>query len=511
MLQKLKTVEEMSFKDLNLSENLMKAVADAGYENPTAVQAKSIPIVLSGKDLLAGAQTGTGKTAAFMLPILHMLSNSNNNLKSKPRCLVLVPTRELAVQVEESVKTYGKYLPLKSTSVFGGMSIVPQIKALRRNVDILVATPGRLLDHAGQRTVDLSGIQILVLDEADRMLDMGFIVDIKKIIALLPKQRQNLLFSATFSEKIKSLSEFVLRNPAFVQGEKQNSASELVDQSVHMISQKLKSHLLSHLIKHHKWEQVLIFTRTKNGANRLADKLAADGISATAIHGNKSQPARIKALNQFKNGSVTALVATDVASRGIDIDRLPYVVNFELPNAAEDYVHRIGRTGRAGSSGKAVSLVDREEMRFLKEIERFIKREIPRVMFDSFVPPANINIAAISDKTVSHNNYDGQFKGRPRAAQRKTTGGRQSRFNAGAETFGSTGSKNLSRSKNSSLCSPDTNDLNISANTAKSFKPSGFTDTQSSKKPLNSYRFGNSKRQNFSKNSFSNSKSAKVK
>ncbi len=491
MLQKLKTVEEMSFKDLNLSENLMKAIADAGYENPTAVQAKSIPIVLSGKDLLAGAQTGTGKTAAFTLPILHMLSNSNNNLKSKPRCLVLVPTRELAVQVEESVKMYGKYLPLKSTSVFGGMSIVPQIKALRRNVDILVATPGRLLDHAGQRTVDLSGIQILVLDEADRMLDMGFIVDIKKIIALLPKQRQNLLFSATFSEKIKSLSEFVLRNPAFVQGEKQNSASELVDQSVHMVSQKLKSHLLSHLIKHHKWEQVLIFTRTKNGANRLADKLAADGISATAIHGNKSQPARIKALNQFKNGSVTALVATDVASRGIDIDRLPYVVNFELPNAAEDYVHRIGRTGRAGSSGRAVSLVDREEMRFLKEIERFIKREIPRVMFDSFVPPANINIAA-EEKTVSHNNYDGQFKGRPRTAQRKTSRGRQSRFNAGAERGFS-------------------NDLNISANTAKSFKPSGFTGTQSSKKPLNSYRFGNSKRQNFSKNSFSNSKSAKVK
>ena len=499
MLKKSKTIEEMSFKDLNLSENLMKAIADAGYENPTAVQAKSIPIVLSGKDLLAGAQTGTGKTAAFTLPILHMLSGKDtaeikdktykndrqerkvstaSALKSKPRCLVLVPTRELAVQVEESVKTYGKYLPLKSTSVFGGMSIVPQIKALRRNVDILVATPGRLLDHAGQKTVDLSGIEILVLDEADRMLDMGFIVDIKKIIALLPKQRQNLLFSATFSEKIKSLSEFVLRNPAFVQGEKQNAASELVDQSVHMVSQKLKSHLLSHLIKHHKWEQVLIFTRTKNGANRLANKLAADGISATAIHGNKSQPARIKALNQFKDGSVTALVATDVASRGIDIDRLPYVVNFELPNAAEDYVHRIGRTGRAGVSGKAVSLVDREEMRFLKEIERFIKREIPRVMFDSFVPPANINMAASPDKAVSHNNYDGQFKGRTRTAQGKTSG-RQNRFNTDTETDGSAGSKNLFRSKNSSL------------------------------KPLNSSRFGNSKKQNFSKNYFS--KSAKVK
>jgi ATP-dependent RNA helicase RhlE len=500
MLKKLKTIEEMSFKDLNLSENLMKAIADAGYENPTSVQAKAIPIVLSGKDLLAGAQTGTGKTAAFTLPILHMLSEKDSAdraerrsaPKSKPRCLVLVPTRELAVQVEESVKTYGKYLPIKSTSVFGGMSIVPQIKALRRNVDILVATPGRLLDHAGQRTADLSGIEILVLDEADRMLDMGFIVDIKKIIALLPKQRQNLLFSATFSEKIKSLSEFVLRNPAFVQGEKQNSASELVDQSVHMVSQKMKSHLLSHLIKHHKWEQVLIFTRTKNGANRLADKLAADGISATAIHGNKSQPARIKALNQFKEGSVTALVATDVASRGIDIDRLPYVVNFELPNAAEDYVHRIGRTGRAGVSGKAVSLVDREEMRFLKEIERFIKREIPRVLFDSFVPPANINLP-VKDAPREFNNFnhdtsERQFRGgtgsRTAQAHRKSSDrqDRQSRFGVSAAADGFK-DKNKDNFK-------DKDSRNF-AGSKKSFSSS------------NSSRFGNSKRQNFSKNSFS--------
>ena len=387
-----KTDKKTGFKDLRLSKSIIQAIADAGYESPTPVQVKAIPLILSGSDMLAGAQTGTGKTAAFMLPILHMLSEKPAVLSrsGKPRCLVLAPTRELAAQVEESVKTYGKYLPLKSTSVFGGISIVPQIKALRRNVDILVATPGRLLDHAGQKTVDLSGVEIFVLDEADRMLDMGFIPDVKKIIALLPKQRQNLLFSATFSEKIKTLSEFVLRKPAFVQGEKQNAASELVDQSVHLVSQRLKSHLLSHLIKHHKWKQVLIFTRTKNGANRLADKLAADGISATAIHGNKSQPARTKALAQFKDGSVTALVATDVASRGIDIDRLPYVVNFELPNMAEDYVHRIGRTGRAGMSGKAVSLVDREELRYLKEIERFIKREIPKVLFDSFVPPSNI-------------------------------------------------------------------------------------------------------------------------
>jgi ATP-dependent RNA helicase RhlE len=387
--------KEIGFKDLNLSKPIMQAVADAGYENPTPVQAKAIPAVLAGSDLLAGAQTGTGKTAAFTLPILHLLAEKHAaaSRSGKPRCLVLTPTRELAAQVEESVKTYGKYLPLKSTAVFGGMSIVPQIKALRRNVDILVATPGRLLDHVGQKTVDLSGVEIFVLDEADRMLDMGFIVDIKKIIALLPKQRQNLLFSATFSEKIKTLSASVLHNPVFVEGAKRNAASELVDQSVHLVSQRLKSHLLSHLIKHHKWKQVLIFTRTKNGANRLADKLTADGISASAIHGNKSQPARTKALAQFKDGSVTALVATDVASRGIDIDRLPHVINFELPNMAEDYVHRIGRTGRAGSSGKAISLVDKEELRYLKEIERFIKREIPKVLFDSFVPPANMPVA----------------------------------------------------------------------------------------------------------------------
>lgn len=386
------TEKEVGFKDLNLSKPLMQAIADAGYENPTPVQAKAIPAVLSGSDLLAGAQTGTGKTAAFTLPILHLLSEKPAAVfrSGRPRCLVLAPTRELAAQVEESVKTYGKYLPIKSTAVFGGMSIVPQIKALRRNVDILVATPGRLLDHVGQKTVDLSGVEIFVLDEADRMLDMGFIVDIKKIIALLPKQRQNLLFSATFSEKIKTLSATVLHNPVFAEGAKHNAASELIDQSVHLVSQRLKSHLLSHLIRHHKWKQVLIFTRTKNGANRLADKLAADGISASAIHGNKSQPARTKALAQFKDGSVTALVATDVASRGIDIDRLPHVVNFELPNMAEDYVHRIGRTGRAGSSGKAISLVDKEELRYLKEIERFIKREIPKVLFDSFVPPANL-------------------------------------------------------------------------------------------------------------------------
>ncbi|MHB1661167.1 MAG: DEAD/DEAH box helicase [bacterium] len=388
----------------------MRAVADAGYTTPTPVQAKAIPPILAGSDLLAGAQTGTGKTAAFTLPILHLLTEkpAANSRSGYPRCLILTPTRELAAQVEESVKTYGKYLPIKSVAVFGGMSIVPQIKALRRHVDILVATPGRLLDHVGQKTVDLSGVEILVLDEADRMLDMGFIIDIKRIIALLPKQRQNLLFSATFSETIKTLSASVLRKPVFVEAASRNAASELVDQSVHLVSQKLKSHLLSHLIRHHKWKQVLIFTRTKNGANKLTDKLIADGIPSAAIHSNKSQPARTKALAQFKEGSVIALVATDIASRGIDIDRLPHVVNFELPNMAEDYVHRIGRTGRAGSNGKAISLVDKEEFRYLRDIERFIKREIPKVLFDTFVPPANLPAdtqSPLSQKQGHRRNY----------------------------------------------------------------------------------------------------------
>jgi ATP-dependent RNA helicase RhlE len=323
---------------------------------------------------------------------LHLLSAkpSANPRPGRPRCLILVPTRELAAQVEESVQTYGKYLPLKSMVMFGGVNINPQMKALRGQMDILVATPGRLLDHVGQKTLDLSGVEILVLDEADRMLDMGFIRDIKKILALLPKQRQNLLFSATFSDEIKTLSDGLLHNPGYVEVARRNSTVELISQSVHFVPQKLKSHLLSHLIKHHDWKQVLVFTRTKHGANRLTEKLIADGIPAAAIHGNKSQPARTKALAQFKEGSLPVLVATDIAARGLDIDQLPHVVNFELPNVPEDYVHRIGRTGRAGSSGAAISLVDKEELQFLRDIERLIKREIPVVEIDSFVPPANL-------------------------------------------------------------------------------------------------------------------------
>lgn len=387
----IETTNTLNFDALGLSEPILRAISDAGYTSPTPIQANAIPLVLTGGDLLAGAQTGTGKTAGFTLPILHLLSQKPlaEVAKSRPRCLMLTPTRELAAQIEESVKTYGKYLPLTSTVIFGGVNANPQIARLKKPLDILVATPGRLLDHANQKNVDLSGIEILVLDEADRMLDMGFIRDIKKILAMLPKQRQNLLFSATFSEEIKTLADGLLHNPGFVEVARRNTASELVEQTVHMVPQAHKRDLVSHLIKHHDWKQVLVFTRTKHGANRLAEKLIKDDIQAAAIHGNKSQGARTKALAQFKDGSMRVLVATDIAARGLDIDQLPQVVNFELPNVPEDYVHRIGRTGRAGSSGAAVSLVDREEIKLLKDIEKLIKREIPRVSVEGFTPAAN--------------------------------------------------------------------------------------------------------------------------
>jgi ATP-dependent RNA helicase RhlE len=378
-----------NFNDLGLAEPILRAINDAGYTTPTPIQAQAIPQVLTGGDLLAGAQTGTGKTAGFTLPILHILSQKPlaDLGKGRPRCLMLTPTRELAAQIEESVKTYGKYLSLTSTVIFGGVNINPQMSRLRKPLDILVATPGRLLDLANQKAVDLSGVEILVLDEADRMLDMGFIRDIKKILALLPKARQNLLFSATFSDEIKALADGLLNNPGFVEVARRNTASELVEQTVHMISQSFKRELVSHLVTHNNWQQVLVFTRTKHGANRLAEKLVKDGIEAAAIHGNKSQGARTKALAQFKDGTVRVLVATDIAARGLDINQLPQVINFELPNVPEDYVHRIGRTGRAGSSGAAVSLVDREELKLLKDIEKLIKREIPKVPADGWVQP----------------------------------------------------------------------------------------------------------------------------
>ncbi len=399
----IETTTLSNFNELGLSEPILRAISDAGYTTPTPIQAKAIPQVLSGGDLLAGAQTGTGKTAGFTLPILHILSQKAR-IDNRPRCLMLTPTRELAAQIEESVKTYGKYLPLTSTVIFGGVNANPQIARLKKPLDILVATPGRLLDHANQKNVDLSGVEILVLDEADRMLDMGFIRDIKKILAMLPKQRQNLLFSATFSDEIKTLADGLLHNPGFVEVARRNTASELVEQTVHMVAQTHKRELMSHLIKHNDWQQVLIFTRTKHGANRLAEKLIKDGIEAAAIHGNKSQGARTKALAGFKEGSMRVLVATDIAARGLDIDQLPQVVNFELPNVPEDYVHRIGRTGRAGSSGAAVSLVDREELKFLKDIEKLIKREIPKVPVEGFTP---------SDKPEPEAPRSSQPHGRP--------------------------------------------------------------------------------------------------
>jgi ATP-dependent RNA helicase RhlE len=368
----------MSFSDLGLLPELLRAVSDKGYDTPSPIQAQAIPAVLSGRDVLAGAQTGTGKTAGFVLPILQRLNaDAAHGTNRAPRALVLTPTRELAAQVAESARSYGKYLQLRTFQVFGGVSINPQISALRSGCDILVATPGRLLDLAQQRAVDLSKVQVLVLDEADRMLDMGFIADIRKIIKLLPHQRQNLLFSATYSDDIRGLAERLLHNPLSIQVSPRNAAIEIVEQRAYRVQKEQKRHLLIHLIQEGQWHQVLVFTRTKHGANRLTQQLEGAGIKAAAIHGNKSQAARVKALEMFKKGQITALVATEVAARGLDIKELPQVVNYELPNVPEDYVHRIGRTGRAGAGGEAVSLVSADEGGFLRDIERVLRRTIP--------------------------------------------------------------------------------------------------------------------------------------
>jgi len=379
----------MSFESLGLLPELLRAVKESGYETPTPVQARAIPEILAGRDILAGAQTGTGKTAGFTLPLLHRLqANAGTTQGRAPRALILVPTRELAMQVGESVKTYGKYLRMVSQTVFGGVGIHPQIDALRRGTDILIATPGRLLDHVQQRTVDLRHIEILVLDEADRMLDMGFIHDIRRIIKLLPTSRQNLLFSATYSEDIRGLAERLLTNPVSIEVARRNAAVDAVAQSAYFIPKEQKRALLSHLIRAGEWPQVLVFTRTKHGANRLQKQLEEDGIAASAIHGNKSQSARTRALADFKDGSITALVATEVAARGLDIDQLPYVVNYELPNVPEDYVHRIGRTGRAGATGIAVSLVSPDENGLLRDIERLLRKSIERAAIPVISAPA---------------------------------------------------------------------------------------------------------------------------
>jgi ATP-dependent RNA helicase RhlE len=415
------------FASLGLCAPIVRAVNERGYTEPTPIQAQAIPAILKGGDLLASAQTGTGKTAGFTLPILQLLTD--RPLKHavshgpKPvRVLVLVPTRELAAQVMESVQEYGKYLKISFTAVFGGVGINPQIERFKKHIDILVATPGRLLDHINQKTVNLSQVEILVLDEADRMLDMGFIHDIKKILSVLPKNagssaRQNLLFSATFPDEIKKLADNLLNKPSLIEIERHKTTAELVNQKIMFVHQGAKRHLLAHLIKENNWFQVLVFMRTKHGANRLAQQLDKQGISALAIHGNKSQNARTRALAEFKNEKLQVLVATDIAARGLDIEQLPHVVNFELPNIPEDYVHRIGRTGRAGASGEALSLVSTDEMEYLKDIEKLIKRSIPREPVPGFVIPTDE-----SAHSVPHVRHDHHHKkaNEPRSKRTKT-------------------------------------------------------------------------------------------
>jgi len=381
----------MSFKNFSLKAEILRAIEEAGYTTPTTIQTQAIPAVLAGGDLLASSKTGSGKTASFVIPILQRIEKKPFHSPAPfIKALILAPTRELASQVEENVRKYAKYLPVKTAVIFGGVGIHGQIATLRRGVDIVVATPGRLLDLISQRAVNLSHVETLVLDEADRMLDMGFIRDIRKILSILPRKRQNLLFSATFSPAIKQLANGFLTSPKVLEATKQNSAAEGVTQVIHPVDAKRKQKLLSFLISSEKWEQVLVFTRTKHGANKLAAQLQDDGISATAIHGNKSQGARIKALGDFKANAVRVLVATDIAARGIDIDQLPYVVNFDLPNVPEDYVHRIGRTGRAGYTGKAVSLVSIDEHKLLHDIERLLKNPIPKVSIPSYEPDPSI-------------------------------------------------------------------------------------------------------------------------
>ncbi len=430
----------MSFEKLGLSAELLSAIAEQGYTEATPVQQHAIPVILEGRDVLAGAQTGTGKTAAFTLPLLQLLNQRAQGKGQRPvRALVLTPTRELAAQVERSVKTYGRHLPLRSTVIFGGVKINPQIAQLRKGVDILVATPGRLLDHLGQRTLNLSNVEILVLDEADRMLDMGFIHDIRKVLAHLPEERQNLMFSATYSNEIKRLTSTMLNNPAMVEVARRNLAAESVDQLVHPVDKKRKPALLSWLIGSKNWQQVLVFTRTKHGANRLAKHLEKDGLSAAPIHGNKSQGARTRALAGFKKGEIRVLVATDIAARGLDIVQLPHVVNYELPNVSEDYVHRIGRTGRAGLEGQATSLVCVDELKLLKDIEHLLKREIPKEIIEDFEPDPSIKPEPIQNGRNRPSGGGGrQQRGRPSGGHKRPRGNARNRQSSG-DNWQSTG------------------------------------------------------------------------
>ena len=407
----------MLFKDFGLAAPLLTAITEMGYTTPTPIQLQAIPLILEGNDLMACSQTGTGKTAGFGLPLLHNLLRTAVNGPRRVRALILTPTRELALQVQESIKDLGKHMPFKSIAIFGGVSANVQMDRLKAGVDIIVATPGRLLDLINQRAISLSQVEILVLDEADRMLDMGFIHDIRKILGMLPKQRQNLLFSATFSDDIKRLASGLMNQPKMIQATKLNSTAVGVTQVVHPVDSKNKRTLLSHLIGTNSWKQVLVFCRTKHGANRLAAQLTEDGINSAAIHGNKSQSARTKALDDFKKGQVRVLVATDIAARGLDIEQLPHVVNFDLPNVAEDYVHRIGRTGRAGCVGEAVSLVCIDEHKLLCDIEKLLNQKIAQVVIPNFEPDPRIKAQPIiNGRAASSASQRRSFPPGPRAA-----------------------------------------------------------------------------------------------
>ncbi|EGM70934.1 ATP-dependent RNA helicase RhlE [Shewanella sp. HN-41] len=430
----------MSFTSLGLSAPILKAVAEQGYDTPSPIQAQAIPAVLQGQDVMAAAQTGTGKTAGFTLPLLELLSKGQRAQAGQVRTLVLTPTRELAAQVAESVETYGKYLPLRSAVVFGGVPINPQIAKLRHGVDVLVATPGRLMDLYNQKAVKFNQLEILVLDEADRMLDMGFIRDIRKILAILPKQRQNLMFSATFSDEIRQLAKGLVNNPVEISVTPRNAAATTVKQWVCPVDKSQKSALLIQLIKQQDWQQVLVFSRTKHGANRLAKNLEEAGIKAAAIHGNKSQTARTKALADFKTGQVRVLVATDIAARGLDIDQLPQVVNFDLPNVPEDYVHRIGRTGRAGASGQAVSLVSSEEIKLLNDIERLINRVLDREMVEGFSP-----VHALPESRLNASGKNNTVKTIPSRRNHRSAGKPAPRTGSGRDTPKTEGNKDNSQ------------------------------------------------------------------
>ena len=421
----------MLFNELGLAANLLRAIDELGYTEATPIQQQAIPLVLNGDDVLACAQTGTGKTAGFMLPLLQRLRELPfDKQRRRPRALILTPTRELAAQIGQSAHDYGRYMASKSAIIFGGVSIRPQIATLQRGVDIVVATPGRLLDHVQQRTVDLSDVRILVLDEGDRMLDMGFIRDIRKILNVLPKQRQNLLFSATFSMEIRQLAGNLLNSPKEIQASPRNTTAERVKQIVYPVDRHRKRELLSHRIDSGNWQQVLVFMRTKHGANRLAQQLSKDGLGATAIHGNKSQGARTKALAGFKNGQIRVLVATDVAARGLDIERLPHVVNFELPHVPEDYLHRIGRTARAGQEGHAVSLVCVDELKLLRAIEGLLNCRIEKEIIPGFEVDPRIEAEPIRQGGRSSKPRS------PRPTPRKSFAGGTARSRGGAQSRG---------------------------------------------------------------------------